>query len=111
LLHAHLREKRTRGDLVLKKERAKYIDETSRTTKSYDMPPKEGTSTCQDMKKPLSKQGSNASHKKKPSEAIDLFNFPRAYVPPRKTTTKQVILQKEAKYDMVTLVIPPKCHS
>jgi hypothetical protein len=35
-----------------------------------------------------------------------LVNFPRAYVLPRKLTTKQVILQKQVKYDMVTPVIP-----
>jgi hypothetical protein len=35
-----------------------------------------------------------------------LVNFPRAYVPPRKLIEKQVILQKEVKYNMVTLVIP-----
>jgi hypothetical protein len=36
-----------------------------------------------------------------------LVNFPRAYVPPRKLTTKQIRLEKETKYDMVTPVIPP----
>jgi hypothetical protein len=30
-----------------------------------------------------------------------LVNFPRAYVPPRKLIAKQVILQKEVKYDML----------
>jgi len=43
-------------------------------------------------------------------EVIDpsLENFPRAYVPPRKPTAKQVRLQKEANYDLVTPLIPPK---
>jgi len=31
-----------------------------------------------------------------------------AYVPPRKPTTKHVRLPKEMKYDLVTLVIPPR---
>jgi hypothetical protein len=40
-------------------------------------------------------------------EAINLVNFPRVYVPPRKSTIKQVRIQKETKYDMVTPMIPP----
>jgi len=42
-------------------------------------------------------------------EEVDpsLVNFPRAYLPPRKLTTKQIKLEKETKYDMVTPVIPP----
>jgi hypothetical protein len=35
-----------------------------------------------------------------------LVSFLREYVPPRKPKKKQVKLQKEVNYDMVTLVIP-----
>jgi hypothetical protein len=67
--------------------------------------PKEGVSTS-GMKKSRNKKTSTPVQEQTP-ESFDLIKFSREYVPPRKLIANQFRLQKEAKYDMVTLVIPP----
>jgi hypothetical protein len=60
------------------------------------------------MKKLRTKKVATPVQEESPrAKTFDPINFPRAYVPLRNPTTKQVTLQKEAKYDLVTSVIPP----
>jgi hypothetical protein len=67
------------------------------------VPPKVRVSTSE-TKNPHTKKEATPVQEETP-KTFDPVNFPKAYVPP-KSVAKQVIIQKEVNYDMVTPMIP-----
>jgi hypothetical protein len=68
-------------------------------------PPKAGESTLK-TKKPCTEHLIKNPEETLRVEASNPINFPRAYVPPRNPTTKQVRFHEESKYDLVILLMP-----